>query len=156
LVAKPKSEQVPPPAGILPFGHFLGNDHPHAFARLGDDYLQAAKMLNEGFKGAPESPVYQNAFQALELYLKGYLRMRAVSVEDLQKKFGHRLRDALKEAKAKGLNVSFDSTAEEMVMEVSTYYTDTQLRYTAFGEWPTVPPFLVIKFVEQVRRDARL
>lgn len=82
--------------------------------------------------------------------------MRGISEKDLQKKFGHRLRDALKEAKAKGLNVSFDPAAEEMVMEVSTYYTDTQLRYTAFGEWPIVPPFLVISFVDKVRSAARL
>jgi HEPN domain-containing protein len=104
----------------------------------------------------PKWPIYQNAFQALELYLKAYLRMRGVSVEDLQKKLGHRLRDALKEAKARGLNVAFEPQAEEMVMEVSSYYTDTQFRYTAFGEWPIVPPFLVIKFADQVRGDARL
>lgn len=157
LVAKPRAEQVPPPAGIVPFGSFLGNDSPHAFAKQGDDYLDAAKILNDAYKGAPNHPVYQNAFQALELYLKGYIVLKgAIKPEDLQKKIGHKLRDAMKVAKDNGLNVSFDPTAEEMVMEVATYYTDTQLRYTAFGEWPTVAPFLVIKFAAQVRHDARL
>ena len=90
-------------------------------------------------------------------YLKAYLVMKCViKADDLQKKIGHRLRDALGEAKANGLNVRFDPEAEEKVMEVSTYYTDTQLRYTAFGEWPLVHPFLVLRFADQVRRDARL
>ena len=156
LVAKPKAEQVPPPAGIVPFGSFVGNDSWHAFAKQGEDYLEAAKILHEQLKGAPKWPVFQNAFQALELYLKAYLRMKGVSMDDLQKKFGHRLRDALTEAKANGLKLKFDPDAEDAVMEVSTYYTDTQLRYTAFGEWPLVAPFLVIRFADQVRRDARL
>ena len=82
--------------------------------------------------------------------------MKGVTVDDLREKFGHRLKDALREAKAKGLALKFDPAAEEAVMEVSELYTDTQLRYTANGQWTLVPLFLVISFVDQVRRDARL
>jgi HEPN domain-containing protein len=113
-------------------------------------------MLNDGFKSAPKWPVYQNAFQALELYLKAYLLMKGATVDDLREKIGHRLKDALVEAKAKGLTLKFDPKAEEAVMEVSELYTDTQLRYTANGQWTLVPPFLVISLADQVRRDARL
>jgi hypothetical protein len=34
-----------------------GND----LARLGEEYLQASKMLNDGFKSVPKWPTYQNA-----------------------------------------------------------------------------------------------
>ena len=63
LVAKPRAEQVPPPTGILPFGHFLGNDHPHAFARLGEDYLDAAKVLHTAYKGEPKCLYFRTLFK---------------------------------------------------------------------------------------------
>jgi hypothetical protein len=70
--------------------------------------LQAAKVLNDAFKSAPKWPIYQNAFQALELYLKACLAMKRATVDDLREEIGHRLKDALREAKAKGLALKFD------------------------------------------------
>jgi len=159
-VSKPRQpkpvKQPTPPSGILPFGRFLGNDSWRNFAKLGEDYLQASKMLNDGFKSAPKWPTFQAAFQALEHFLKAYLLLNGATLDHLQHGIGHKLQDALSEAKAKGLILKVDPSVEEAVMKVSEYYTDTQFRYTGSGEWTLVSPHLVITFADQVRRDARL
>ena len=50
-MSKPKS---PPPTSRVPALGLSGDDAAHHFAKLGEDYLQAAKMLNDGFKGAAQ------------------------------------------------------------------------------------------------------
>jgi hypothetical protein len=38
-------------------------------------------MLNDGFKSAPKWPTYQNAFLALENFLKAYLLLKGATLE---------------------------------------------------------------------------
>jgi len=118
---------------------------PHG-TNLGEEYLQASKMLNDGFKIEPKWPTYQTAFLALENFLKAYLLLKGASPGH-----GHDLRTALNEAKAKGLVLKVAPAVEEAVMKVSEYYPNG-----GRGEWTQVSPHLVITFVDQVRRDARL
>jgi len=141
----------PLPTGLDPFkkGYWLN------FARLGDQYLEAAKILDKTWESEPKWPTYQNAFHALELYIKAFLLIKNVSVGDL-KKIGHRLSDALSRAKAEGLVLKVHPTVESGVMKVSEYYTSTEFRYDLYGTWAMEPTHLVINFVDQVRRDARL
>src|SRR6266481_3576396 len=132
-MSKPTKAQKPTqaafPNGIVPTGSFLGNDSGHIFARLGDEYLQAAKFTNEGFK-EPKWPTFHMAFQALENYLKAYLLLKGVTLDHVRQNIGHDLRAALKEAKARGLVLKTNPAAEEAVMKVSEYYSGTQFRYT--------------------------
>jgi len=66
------------------------------------------------------------------------------------------LRVALKEAKTLGLVVKSSPEAEEAVMKVRDYYADHEFRYAGVGERTLVPPHLVITFVNEVRRAAKL
>jgi HEPN domain-containing protein len=159
-MSKPKRSKEPKPhLAVLPnesvpSGRFPGNDSRHVFARLGDEYLETAKFANEGFK-EPKWPTFLNAFQALENYLKAYLLSKGVTLEQARN-IGHNLRVALKEAQALGLVVNSSPAAEQAVMKVSDYYADDEFRYVGVGEKTLVPPHLVITFVDQVRRDAKL
>jgi HEPN domain-containing protein len=76
-------------------------------------------MLNDGFKSAAKWPTYQNAFLALENFLKAYLMLKGATVER-----GHDLRAALNEAKAKGLVLNVAPAVEEVVMKASEHYPD--------------------------------
>jgi hypothetical protein len=135
---------------IMPIpGRFLGNDSPHNFAILGDEYLEASKCLNKHFQTLAW-PVYQNAFLALEQYLKSYLLSRGATIHDVRK-IGHNLRAAMKKAKAKGLIVNVSAAHEDAVMGVSDYYTQHDFRYRSNGEWELVAPDVLISFVEVVR-----
>jgi HEPN domain-containing protein len=133
------------PTSPVPTDSSLANN----FAKLGDEYLQASKMLNDGFKGAPKWPTYQNAFLALENFLKAYLLLKGATLEQ-----GHDLRSALNEAKAKGLVLKVAQAVEDVVMKISDYYTTAP--HAGSGGWAKVSPYLVITFADQVRRDARL
>lgn len=132
------------------------SDAARNFAKLGDEYLQASKMLNEGYKSTPKWPTYQTAFLALENFLKAYLLLKGATPDHVHKSIGHDLLAALNEAKAKGLVLKVAPAVEDAVMKVSEYYTDAQFRYTGSGERTLVSPHLVISFANQVRRDARL
>ena len=126
------------------------------FVKLGEDFLQAARFINEDFMGVPKWPTYNAAFEALENFLKAYLLLKGATLEHVQDELGHRLRVALSEAKEKGLVLKVDPSVENAVMSASDYYTDRQSRYSSSGEWSLVPPHSVIVFVDQVQRDARL
>ena len=126
------------------------------FAKLGEDFLQAARFINEDFMGVPKWPTYHAAFEALENFLKAYLLLNGASLTHVHHELGHRLRAALSEAKEKGLVLKIDPAVENAVMKVSDYYTDGQSRYSSNGEWSQVPPHSVIVFVDQVQHDARL
>jgi hypothetical protein len=142
-MSKPKRlpPQTPAPSGPT------GTDSASHFAKLGEEYLQASKMLNDGFKSAHKWPTYQTAFLALENFLKAYLMLKGATVDHI----GHELRTVLNEAKAKGLVLKVAPAVEEAVMKASDYYPDG-----GSGEWTLVSPHLVISFADQVRRDARL
>jgi hypothetical protein len=151
-----KPAQAASQSGIPPTSSFVGNESWHNFAKLGDEFLQASKFIHEGFKSIPKWLTFETAFQALEHYFTAYLLLKGVTLDHVRQNIGHDLRTALKEAKAKGLVPKVDPAVENEVMKVSEYYTDAQFRYTGSGEWTAVSPHLVIAFVDQIRRDARL
>jgi HEPN domain-containing protein len=126
-------------------------DSAKGLIQLGEQFWMASRFIHEGFKSTPKWPTYQAAFQALENFLKAYLMLKGAT----RNEFGHNVRESLQEANAKGLVLKADPKVEETVMTISDYYTDSQ-RYSPTGEWAQVPPHLVITFVDQVRRDARL
>ena len=57
------------------------------FAKLGKEFADAAKVLNQHHqnqKSHPSWPTYFVACQALELYLKAFLRANGMSSDDLK------------------------------------------------------------------------
>ena len=131
-------------------GRFLGNDSPHNFAKQGERYLQAAKFTNQGFANVPEWPTYDAAFRALELYLKSYLLMRGATLEHVHRVIGHKIQDAMNEAKGKGLTLNLDADFEAAVMKLSELYTKREFQYRSIGQWELLPPDYVIAFVEHI------
>src|SRR6266571_8267842 len=87
------------PNGIAPIGQFLGNDSSHNFAKLGDEFLEAAKVLYEKYGNDPKWPTYFLAFHSLELYLKSYLLRKGKPLRWAEKEIGHNIRRATEEAK---------------------------------------------------------
>ena len=132
-------------------GRFLDNDSPHNFAKLGKLHLQAAKFTNAGFANVPEWPTYDLAFHALEVYLKSYLLMRGATLEHVHRVIGHKLRDAMADAKSKGLSLNNLAPGfEDSVMKLSELYTKREFQYRNIGQWELLPPDYVIAFVEHV------
>ena len=138
--------------GIVPYGHFLGNDDPHNFSKLAREFLDAAKFAHEGFKGIPMWPTYFLVFQSLENSLKAYLLAHGAKLKYIEKQIGHRVCNALSEAKIKGLSVNVPKAVEDAVMEMSRDYTARDFQYRSIGEWTHVLPNVVIEYVEAVSK----
>jgi HEPN domain-containing protein len=139
------------PQAILPFGRFLGNDSDHNFAHLADDFLKAARFANNGFANLPKWPTYFLAFQALENYLKSYLLRMGATLDHVHHDIGHKLRDALDEAKSRGLVLKVPSSIEDAIMELSELYSKREFQYRSIGQWKLIPPHIVIDFVDEIR-----
>lgn len=128
----------------------LGNDSDHNFAILGDAYFTAAVILHKA--NAPQWPTYSNAFQALELYLKCYLRKRGKTLQYVENAIGHKLDIALEECKKLGLDLSDgDPKFRKKMMEFSRVYTRKDFQYRGSGQWEVYAPKDVIFFVNKVR-----
>ena len=94
--------------------------------------------------------------RSISLSYKAYLLMKGATLQHVHQITGQRLRDALSEAKAKGLFLKVDPAVEDAVIKVIEYYSDGEFRHSAKREWMQVSPHPVITFVDQVRRDCRL
>ena len=140
--------------GIVPFGHFLGNDSPHNFSKLGREFLDAAKFAHAGFKGVPMWPTYFLVFQSLENFLKAYLLAHGATLDHVKNSVGHRICDALAEAKAKGLAVQAPKDVEDAVVVMSRDYTARDFQYRSIGEWTLVFPHVAIDYVEAISKVA--
>ena len=138
--------------GIVPCGHFLDNDSPHNFSKLAREFLDAAKFAHAGFKGIPTWPTYFLVFQSLENFLKAYLLVRGATLDHVKNRVGHRIRDALAEAKAKGLAVQAPKDVEDAVVAMSRDYTARDFQYRSVGEWTLVLPNVAIDYVEAVSK----
>jgi hypothetical protein len=138
--------------GILPFGHFLDNESPHNFSKLGQEFLDAAKFTHAGFNGAPMWPTYFLLFQSLENFLKAYLLAHGATMDHVKNEVGHRLCDALAEAKAKGLAVQAPKDVEEAVAVMSRVYTARDFQYRRIGKWELVLPNVAIGYVEALSK----
>lgn len=118
---------------ILPFGQFLDNDSPHNFSKLAHEFLEAAKFTHAGFNGTPTWPTYFLAFQSLENFLKAYLLANGATMDHVKNRIGHRLCDALAEAKKMGLAVHAPSGVEDAMMTMSRNYTARDFQYRGVG-----------------------
>ena len=139
------------PNGILPFGQFLGNDSSHNFAKLGDEFFEAAKVLYEKYGNDPKWPTYFLAFHSLELYLKSYLLRKGKPLRWAEKEIGHNIRRATEEAKKIGLILQVDPKLEQAVMKLSDVYRKRDFQYRRMGEWEMVFTDSVLSFVDAVR-----
>jgi len=138
--------------GIVPFGRFLGNDSSHNFCNLARQFLDAAKFTDAGFKGAHSWTTYFLVFQSLENFLKAYLLEHGVTPGHVKSRVGHRICDALAEAKAKGLAVQAPKDVEDAVAALSRDYTARDFQYRSVGQWTVVLPSVVIDYVEAVSK----
>ena len=138
--------------GIVPCGRFLDNDSPHNFSKLAREFLDAAKFAHEGFKGMPMWPTYFLVFQSLENFLKAYLLAHGATLDHVKNEVGHRICDALTEAKAKGLSVNAPRDVEDAVAAMSRDYTARDFQYRSVGEWTLVLPNAAIDYVDAVSK----
>jgi hypothetical protein len=140
--------------GIVPFGHFLNNDSPHNFSKLGREFLDAAKFAHAGFKCVPMWPTYFLVFQSLENLLKAYLLAHGATLDYVKNTVGHRICDTLAEAKANGLAVQAPKDVEDAVAALSRDYTARDFQYRSIGEWRVVDLQVAIDYVEAVSKVA--
>jgi HEPN domain-containing protein len=141
---------VIPGPGVVPYGSFYRKDSDINFASLGDEFLNAAKVLSEHDK-MPTSPTYFLAFQALELYLKAYLRRKGASLKDIKAKIGHSIQRAIEEARRQGLVLNTHPEREKTINQMSGTYERRDLQYCSIGSWTLILPKDLISFVDKVR-----
>jgi len=93
--------------------------------------------------------------QALELYLKAFLRSKKVSVEDLKKPkiFGHDLQIGFNKAMELELDKILDFTGElgNYVAVISQPYKERDFQYKHSGSWELIPIAGLISLVEKAR-----
>jgi len=116
------------------FMNNLGNDSAYNFLKLGEKFREAAKILNQHYRNAPDWPTFLLACQGLELYLKAFLRAKSMSLDDLKNKIGHDLQLAYKRSKDLGL-WKVAEVDEEMITLLNQVYKERDFQYRASGEW---------------------
>jgi hypothetical protein len=137
-------------ADFLRLGMVLGNESPETFANLAEQYLEAGEIVRANSQGRLLCPIFFLAFQSLENYLKSYLLVNGVPIEDIRYKFGHKIRTLLTEAKIKGLKVNCGVRLEDTVMKVSESYTNRDFQFRTQGEFPAMLSNDLLGFVEAV------
>ncbi|MBM9595499.1 HEPN domain-containing protein [Roseitranquillus sediminis] len=83
------------------------------------------------------APVYYLYFHAIELYLKAYLVAHGRTLEDLRKRFSHRVRALAEEAKPLGLRLRFDD--EEAIRLMADTDNVISARYIRIGTHTRLP-----------------
>ena len=122
------------------------------FYKLGSKFLKAARIIFEkGNFPELDFPGYTLVGQAVELYLKAYLRTKGQSVDDL-KSIGHNLKLAFETAEKHGLPQIFKIEANERkaLENLSLVYQSKDFHYKYQGSWEL--PFLswAIDFAERL------
>jgi len=137
---------------VVPGATLLGPDHEHNFSKLGKEYLEAAKILDSRHPNEPDWPTFFVACQALELYLKAFLRAHGVSVEDLinRKVFGHDLQLGFDKAMKLGLDKTLDFTdaLRYYVGVINQPYKERDFQYKGSGSWELIFISPLISLVE--------
>ncbi len=147
----PSQTSDPLAQGLGIGGRFLGNESPRNFAKLGEEFLKAAKFTNKGFENRFEWPTFFLVYQSLELYLKSYFLSRGRTLDYVRKEIGHNVKRALDEAKTAGLVLNAQPGVEELVMEIGASYSNKDFQYRAMGSFEVTFPDVLIGFVEHVR-----
>ena len=134
----------------------LPPDSPHNFSTLGRDFLAAATLLNSHHPNSPDWPTFFLVCQALELYLKAFLRYRGLSTEDLKKPkiFGHDLQLGLNKAMELKLEKTLDFTHElgNSITLINQPYKERDFQYLRSGSWELPPMGSLISLVEKAAR----
>ena len=154
----PKTLTTGTPANVgtvVPWLTRLGSDSPHNFSALGEEFLEAAKILNSHHPNKPDWPTFLMICQALELYLKAFLRSKKVSVGDLKKPkiFGHDLKIGFNKAMELELDKILDFTGElgNYIAVISQPYKERYFQYKHSGSWELIPIACLISLVEKAR-----
>lgn len=79
----------------------------------------------------PDAPVTLLLAHAIELYIKAFLRLQGLSVEDLKTSFGHDFRRLVGEAQARGLH--FDDEDKEVAVILTEQESIRRSRYIETG-----------------------
>lgn len=81
----------------------------------------------------PHAPVTLLLAHAIELYIKSFLRLQGMSVNDIKSAFGHDFRKLLTEAEARGLH--FDDEDRVVVEVLTEQETIRRSRYIETGSF---------------------
>lgn len=129
----------------------LSDDCAYNFIKVGKEFAEAGKILNQHHRNAPSWPTYFVACQALELYLKAFLRAKGMSLKDLRNKIGHDLLFAFCKAKEMGLGkvVSITKDDEHMIEILNPIYSKRDFQYKSSGEWALYPVGVLISFLDR-------
>ena len=111
-------------------------DSAYILLKVGKDFLEAAKLVRKHGSKEPFWPVYSLGCQALELYLKAFLRAEGMSLKDL-KRIGHDLQRALREANETGFGkiVNFTKEDEQTIGILAPIYRNREFQYKGTGKW---------------------
>jgi hypothetical protein len=128
----------------------LGPDSQHNFSVLGREYLEAAITLSINRPQDLHWPTFFLVCQALELYLKAFLRSRDVPVGDLRnpRVFGHDLQLGFNKAMQLGLHKALPIAGElgKCIAIISTPYKkrDFQYMHSWSGELIFLPALILL------------
>src|SRR4029450_12600092 len=137
-----RQQPLPPSVNIgtvAPGTTELAKDSPHNFARLGREFLEAAKVVSTHNGNAPTWPAFFLAFQAFELYLKSFLRAQGKTEKELRDRnvFCHDLHLGFDLAKKHGLKLrpTLASALEFYIQSLGEAYRDRDFQYSSTGEF---------------------
>jgi hypothetical protein len=127
------------------------------FAKLGEEWANSAKATYADCKKRGEHPSWPAHFiacQALELYLKAFLRAKGVEVDELKFKIGHNLVRALAEARQRDFDrlVTLSADDEHVINTLNSHYRDRDFQYQGSGEFTLVPVVLLISLLDRINR----
>ena len=114
----------------------------HSLCKTGKEFADAANTLYKASQDQhvhPSWPIHFVTCQALELYLKAFLRANGASLDELRdrRKLGHDLQRILCEAKQKGLDkvVAITGDEEHIIKILNAHYKNRDFQYKNAGEF---------------------
>jgi len=125
-------------------------DSAHDFYKLGSKFLEAARLVFEKSHEL-DFPGYALIGQAIELYLKAYLRAKGQSVDDL-KSVGHDLKLAFETAEKFGLSqwLQIETNERETLEKLSLVYQSKDFHYKNQGSWELPFPNWTVSFANRL------
>ena len=128
---------------------------PARLATSANEYHEAAIALNRVRSREPYAPCLLLCGQAIELYLKAFLRACGAPEKDL-KNLSHDLGEALNAAAKAGIGdlMSVSSDDRALIRVLSQHYSSKDLQYTRVGLKPAYPVFASIAALLQRLNDS--
>jgi hypothetical protein len=122
----------------IPVMSILSPDEPHCYCTLANDFLKASESLyanNSPKFPTPLWPTFSCVCQAIELYLKAYLRIQGISAGELKRWFGHDLQALFDKATQMKLNYDSIEQLAKYIPLISEPHKDREFQYVKSGEW---------------------